>query len=47
MLVEDISFKEIVKALKNEDGRKVIANYGLDPNLVNTIEHFAMIVIHQ
>ena len=33
MLVEDISFKEIVKALKNEDGRKVIANYGLDPKL--------------
>lgn len=31
--VEDISFKEIVKALKNEDGRKVIANYGLDPKL--------------
>jgi len=33
MLVEDISFKEIIKALKNEDGRKVIANYGLDPKL--------------
>ncbi len=33
MLVKDISFKEIVKALKNEDGRKVIANYGLDPKL--------------
>ncbi len=33
ILVEDISFKEIVKALKNEDGRKIIANYGLDPNL--------------
>ena len=33
MLVEDISFKEIVKALKNEDGRKVLANYGLDPKL--------------
>lgn len=31
--VEDISFKEIVKALKNEDGRKVVANYGLDPKL--------------
>ena len=27
--VEDISFKEIVKALKNEDGRKIIANYGI------------------
>ena len=33
MLVEDISFKEIVKALKNEDGRKIVANYGLDPKL--------------
>ena len=33
MQVEDISFKEIVKALKNEDGRKVISNYGLDPKL--------------
>ena len=33
MQVEDISFKEIVKALKNEDGRKVIANYGVDPKL--------------
>jgi len=33
MLLEDISFKEIKKALKNEDGRKVISNYGLDPKL--------------
>lgn len=33
MLVEDINFKEIVKALKNEDGRKIVANYGLDPKL--------------
>lgn len=33
MQVEDISFKEIVKALKNEDGRGIIANYGLDPKL--------------
>ena len=31
--VEDVSFKELVKALKNEDGRRVIANYGLDPKL--------------
>ena len=31
--VEDISFKEVVKALKGEDGRKVVANYGLDPKL--------------
>jgi len=33
MLVNDISFKEVVKALKNEDGRKILANYGLDPKL--------------
>ncbi len=33
MQVEDISFKEFVKVLKNEDGRKIIANYGLDPKL--------------
>ena len=33
MLVNDISFKEVVKALKNEEGRKIIANYGLDPKL--------------
>ncbi len=33
MLLEGISFKELVKALKNEDGRKIVANYGLDPKL--------------
>ena len=33
MLVNDISFREVVKALKNEDGRKILANYGLDPKL--------------
>ncbi len=33
MLVKDISFKEIVYALKNEGGRKVVCNYGLDPKL--------------
>ena len=33
MLVDNISFKEVVKALKNEDGRKVVSNYGLDPKL--------------
>ena len=33
MQVEDISFKEVVKALKNEGGRKILANYGLDPKL--------------
>jgi uncharacterized protein (TIGR00375 family) len=33
MLVNNISFKEVVKALKNEEGRKVLCNYGLDPKL--------------
>ncbi len=33
MVLNDISFKEVVKALKNEDGRKIVANYGLDPKL--------------
>ena len=33
MLVGDISFKELLKALKNENGRKIITNYGLDPKL--------------
>ncbi len=33
MLVEDISYKELFKAIKNEDGRKIICNYGLDPKL--------------
>jgi uncharacterized protein (TIGR00375 family) len=31
--MEDISFKEFTKALKMEDGRKVLVNYGLDPLL--------------
>ena len=33
LLVEDISFKEVAKALKCEDGRRVLANYGIDPKL--------------
>ena len=33
ILVEDISFKEFLKALNNEDGRKILANYGMDPKL--------------
>ena len=33
ILMEDISFKELVKAIKKEDGRKIIANYGMDPKL--------------
>lgn len=33
MLVENISFKEFVKAINNEEGRKILCNYGLDPKL--------------
>lgn len=33
LLLEKISFKEFVKALKQEEGRKVVCNYGLDPKL--------------
>ena len=33
LLVDKISFKEIMKAIKMEDGRKILANYGLDPKL--------------
>lgn len=33
LLLEDISFKELVMALRNEGGRKILANYGLDPKL--------------
>ena len=31
--VGGISFKEFIKAIKREDGRKIIANYGMDPKL--------------
>ena len=33
LLVEDMSFKELLKAIKNEDGRRIVTNYGLDPKL--------------
>ena len=33
MLMETVSFKEFVKVLKREEGRKILANYGLDPKL--------------
>ena len=33
ILVNDISFKEFLKAIKNEDERKILTNYGLDPKL--------------
>ena len=33
ILVNDISFKEFLKAIKNEDERKILTNYGLDSKL--------------
>ena len=33
LLLNDISYKEFLMALKNDSGRKVITNYGLDPKL--------------
>ena len=33
MEMEGVSFKEFLKVLKNEDGRKIVSNYGLDPKL--------------
>ena len=33
ILVEDISFKELLMALKNQNGRKIVCNYGIDPKL--------------
>jgi uncharacterized protein (TIGR00375 family) len=31
--IEELTYEEVVKALYRKDGRKVIANYGLDPKL--------------
>ena len=33
MQLEDINFEEFLMALKRENGRKIIKNYGLDPKL--------------
>lgn len=33
ILVNDISYKELLMAIKNENGRKIVSNYGLDPKL--------------
>jgi len=33
LLLEEPSFQDVVMALRREQGRKVIANYGLDPRL--------------
>ena len=31
--LKNINFKEVFKAIKGEEGRKIIANYGMDPKL--------------
>ena len=33
MLLSGVSYKEFIMALKEENGRKILANYGLDPKL--------------
>ena len=33
MLVDGVSFKEFKKVIYGEDGRKILANYGMDPKL--------------
>jgi len=33
MALEALSYQEVVKALKEQEGRKVVANYGLNPRL--------------
>ena len=33
MAMESVSFKEFIKVLKREDGRRITSNYGLDPKL--------------
>lgn len=33
MQLDGLSFEEVVKALKNQGGRRIVANYGLDPKL--------------
>ena len=33
MQMESVNFKEFLMALRNENGRKIVANYGLDPKL--------------
>lgn len=33
LLVEDINYEEIMKAIRGVDRRKIVANYGLDPKL--------------
>lgn len=33
LLVEDINYEEVIKAIKMEEGRKILSNYGLDPKL--------------
>ena len=45
MKLKELNYSEFVKALKREEGRKITANYGLDPRMGNIIVHFAKIVI--
>jgi len=33
MLLKELNFQEVAKALKNEEGRRIVANYGLNPKL--------------
>lgn len=33
LLVKDINFNEVFKAIRMEDGRKILCNFGLDPKL--------------
>ena len=44
MAMKEPTFLELRKALKGEDGRKIIANYGLDPLLESTIKQFVQSV---
>jgi len=33
MLMEGLNYNEVMKALRNQEGRKIVANYGLNPKL--------------
>jgi uncharacterized protein (TIGR00375 family) len=33
MLLKELNFDEVVKALRNQEGRKIVANFGLNPKL--------------
>ncbi|HZJ57306.1 MAG TPA: endonuclease Q family protein [Clostridia bacterium] len=42
MLLGGLDFREVVKALRNQDGRRITANYGLDPKLGKYYRTFCM-----